>query len=137
MTTAIKTKEKYIEAVGRRKESVARVRITSSKKSEIEINKKAIHEYFPTEELRHTARVPLSISNTLGNFLITAKITGGGIHSQSEAFAMGLARALTAFSPMERKPLKLAGLLSRDARAKERRKFGLKKARKAPQWSKR
>lgn len=137
MPTTTKTKEGYTEAVGRRKESIARVRITSSKKSEVTINNKAIHEYFPTEELRHTAKVPLSISNTLGNFLITAKITGGGIHSQSEAFAMGLARALTAFSPMERKPLKQAGLLSRDARAKERRKFGLKKARKAPQWSKR
>lgn len=137
MSSVIKTKEKYIEAVGRRKESVARVRLTEAKKNEIAVNGKAMHEYFPTEELRHKAKAPLSVSSALGNFFITATIKGGGIHSQSEALAMGLARAIASFSPAERKPLKLAGLLSRDQRSKERRKFGLKKARKAPQWSKR
>jgi small subunit ribosomal protein S9 len=137
MTTTTKTKEGYTEAVGRRKESIARIRITPAKKNEVTINDRELHDYFPTEELRHTAKEALTISSALGNFLITAKITGGGIHSQSEAFAMGLARAIASFSPTERKPLKQAGLLSRDARAKERRKFGLKKARKAPQWSKR
>ena len=78
-----------------------------------------------------------SLTKALATYSVTAKITGGGINSQSEALRLGISRALLKFNPELRKDLKKAGFLSRDQRAKERRKFGLKKARKAPQWSKR
>ncbi len=128
-------KEKYIEAVGRRKTSIARVRILSSSKNSFEINGKDLHDYFKTKELQTIAKQPL-VDNS-EKFKVTAKIIGGGVHSQSEALRHGIARALVRNDEMLRKTLKKAGYLKRDPRAKERRKFGLKKARKAPQWSKR
>ena len=130
-------KRDYVEAVGRRKTSVARVRIRPSPKSAIFINDKDIAHYFSTDEERTIASEALSKSKLANKFKITAKVRGGGIHSQAEALRHGIARALTSFDPLLRKPLKKLGLLKRDPRMKERRKFGLKKARKAPQWSKR
>lgn len=130
------TKEKYIEAVGRRKTSVARVRITPSTKSSVAVNGKELHQYFPIDEMQIIAREPL-IEKVGQKFSITALINGGGIHSQSEALRHGIARALIKWNGDLRKPLKKEGYLKRDSRSKERRKFGLKKARKAPQWSKR
>lgn len=127
--------ERYIEAVGRRKTSVARVRITPASKSSILINEKELHVYFPVEEMQHIVRQALAESSD--KFKVTAQLSGGGIHSQSEAMRHGLARALVAFNHDLRKNLKKAGMLKRDPRMKERRKFGLKKARKSPQWSKR
>jgi small subunit ribosomal protein S9 len=94
-------------------------------------------EYFPTAEMQSTVVEALKKTNLEGVFAITAKIVGGGIHSQAEALRLGIARALQTNEPELRKPLKVVGLLTRDPRAKERRKFGLKKARKSPQWSKR
>ncbi|MCX6713376.1 MAG: 30S ribosomal protein S9 [Candidatus Vogelbacteria bacterium] len=134
-TTAEKTK--YIETVGRRKTSSARVRLTKNTKDIFEVNGKKLHEYFPTEELRKTIKEPFAKSSLEGAFSVTAKIIGGGIHSQAEALRLGIARGLQKFDGELRKPLKAEGLLTRDPRSKERRKFGLKKARKAPQWSKR
>jgi len=135
-----KTKEKnnadrYIETVGRRKTSVARVRITPASKTTIEINGKELDVYFGVKEMQTIVMQPLG--QTEEKFKITAKIVGGGIHSQSEAMRHGIARALVEKTAEMRKDLKKAGYLKRDPRAKERRKFGLKKARKAPQWSKR
>ena len=128
----IEKKEKYIETVGRRKTSVARVRLTPAS---ISINGKEFEKYFSTPALQKTV---LSVFNdTEEKFIVTAKLNGGGISSQAEALRHGLARALVSHEPGLRTKLKVKGFLKRDPRAKERRKFGLKKARKAPKWSKR
>lgn len=136
-----KNKEKYIEAVGRRKTSTARVRITKSNKNSFLINDKDSREYFKTEEQRRLIQDPIikgmPSSTTSSRWSVEVHVSGGGIHSQAEAVRHGLARALV-HSDLELRPkLKTLGYLKRDPRAKERRKFGLKKARKAPQWSKR
>lgn len=133
--TTQKTGERYIETVGRRKTSVARVRITPASKTHILVNDKELESYFPTKEMQTLAVQPFIEGGD--KFKVTAHIKGGGIHSQSEALRHGIARALVEHSGELRKTLKKAGYLKRDPRAKERRKFGLKKARKAPQWSKR
>ena len=133
--TSENKKERYIEAIGRRKTSVARVRITPSTKTVFVINKKDLEAYFPVEEMRTIAKQ--AFADMSDKFKVTANILGGGIHSQSEALRHGISRALTVYNGELRKTLKKAGFLKRDPRAKERRKFGLKKARKAPQWSKR
>lgn len=130
-----KNADRYIEAVGRRKTSVARVRITPASKTTFVVNDKDLHEYFTVKDLQETVKQPFK--DIEGKFKVTAKINGGGIHSQSEAMRHGIARALVENNGELRKDLKKAGYLKRDPRAKERRKFGLKKARKAPQWSKR
>lgn len=127
--------EKYIEAVGRRKTSVARVRITPSSKTTFVVNEKDLETYFPVSEMQNVVKQPLSLITD--KFKITAKIKGGGIHSQAEALRHGIARAIVENEETLRKTVKQAGYLKRDPRAKERRKFGLKKARKAPTWSKR
>ena len=128
---------KYIEAVGRRKTSVARVRITPGAKSGFIVNEKELEAYFPTKELQNTVRDPIGKSGAADKFAVTAKVSGGGIHAQAEAIRHGLSRALVAHDEEIRNSLKKLGFLKRDPRAKERKKFGLKKARKAPTWSKR
>ncbi len=133
-------KEKYFESVGRRKTSVARVRIVpvDSKKNSILVNDKEVEKYFTTEELKGIIYSIFKELDSLDKkFKVSAKLSGGGIHSQAEALRHGVARALIAFDSTLRKDLKRLSYLTRDSRAKERRKFGLKKARKAPQWSKR
>lgn len=134
---ATKKSEKYIESVGRRKESVARVRITESKSNSIVVNEKPVAEFFKTEHLQKVASEALLNSELEQKFTITAKVNGGGISSQAESVRLGIARSLVTFNEELRKGLKKQGFLKRDPRAKERRKFGLKKARKAAQWSKR
>lgn len=130
-----KTTEKYIEAVGRRKTSVARVRLTPSSKNSVVVNDRDFENYFSVAEHRRSI---LSAFEEVGQeFLVTAKLIGGGVSSQAEALRHGIARALVSFDADLRTKLKTKGYLKRDPRAKERRKFGLKKARKAPQWSKR
>ena len=131
------TTEKYIEALGRRKTSIARVRMTPAAKQSFVINDKDIATYFPTKELAATVVEALTVSKTPLKYKITAVLKGGGISSQAVALRHAISRALTLESHEMRAPLKKAGFLKRDPRAKERRKFGLKKARKAPQWSKR
>lgn len=131
-----KMKDKYTEAVGRRKTSVARVRLTPSSKTTFKINDRDLASYFPTAELRIVAEEALSKSKA-GHFAVSAHIKGGGVRSQAEAMRHGIARALVLHDESLRAKLKSAGFIKRDPRAKERRKFGLKKARKAPQWSKR
>jgi small subunit ribosomal protein S9 len=142
-----KKPKKYIEAVGRRKTSSARVRLTESGKDTFVVNDKDMKVYFPTKELQTAATSALKeVGELTTSYDITVKVSGGGIHSQAEAIRHGLARVLSTFGADPEQPLvasanklklKKAGMLKRDPRAKERRKFGLKKARKAPQWSKR
>ncbi len=126
---------KYLEAVGRRKTAIARVRITPASKSDVTVNGKEFEKYFPTQELRRTI---LAVFNDVpATFSVSAKLVGGGVAAQAEALRHGIARALLIHDSELRTKLKVKGFLKRDPRAKERRKFGLKKARKAPQWSKR
>jgi small subunit ribosomal protein S9 len=128
---------KYIETVGRRKTSVARARIVPAAKSAFSINEKSIEDYFKVAEQRVIVIDALNASKIDQKFHITVMVKGGGVNSQAEAIRHALARALVDFDQTLRGDLKKAGYLKRDPRAKERRKFGLKKARKAPQWSKR
>lgn len=132
---ATKTEERYLEAVGRRKTAIARVRITPASKTTFTINEQEFEKYFPTAELRRT--ITSVFADTTQNFNVTAKMIGGGIAGQAEALRHGIARALLVHDINLRGKLKVKGFLKRDPRAKERRKFGLKKARKSPQWSKR
>jgi len=134
--TAKKTTQ-YFEGVGRRKTSVARVRIWPGEKPGFEVNEKKLEIYFPTNELQKRAIKSSVVAVPSEKYSVTVRVSGGGVNSQAEAVAMGLARAITLWQPEQRLILKKGGFLTRDAREKERRKFGLKKARKAPQWSKR
>lgn len=135
--TTLKT-DKYIEAIGRRKTASARVRITPAAKTTYDVNGKTVEEYFPTKELQLMALESIKESKlTETKFKITVVAKGGGISGQADAMRHGIARALIEYDKELRGKLKKAGLLKRDPRAKERRKFGLKKARKSPQWSKR
>ena len=131
------TESKYFEAVGRRKTAIARVRLFVASKNGFEINGKSLEEYFPVKEMQITASEAITNAKAAEKFNVTAKLVGGGISAQSEALRHGIARALLVYDIQLRSKLKKQGFLKRDPRAKERRKFGLKKARKSPQWSKR
>lgn len=135
-----KTETKYIEAIGRRKTSTARVRIREAAKANFVVNDTDAKEYFKTEGERRLILDPMVKGLPTGStkkWSVEVHVAGGGIHSQAEAIRHGLARALVLSDIELRGSLKTLGFLKRDPRAKERRKFGLKKARKAPQWSKR
>jgi len=137
--TKEKTADRYTEAVGRRKTASARVRITPASKNTFKINDRDLASYFPTAELRKIIEEATN-KVKVGNFNISIHVKGGGVHSQAEAVRHGISRALVKHDEHDessKTKLKTAGFLKRDPRAKERRKFGLKKARKAPQWSKR
>jgi small subunit ribosomal protein S9 len=131
-------KEKqYWQGVGRRKTAVAVVKIFKEKGDSFLINEKPLEKYFPLFELQKTAKAPLELLKLENKFKVLALVKGGGLVAQSEAIRLGLARALVAFKEEFRKKLKKAGFLRRDPRAKERKKPGLKRARRAPQWQKR
>jgi small subunit ribosomal protein S9 len=136
-----KAKDKYIEAVGRRKTSTARVRINEASKASFTVNDQDAKDYFKTEGERRLIQDPIAkgmLESKAGvKWNIEVHVMGGGTHSQAEAVRHGLSRALVETDAEFRPKLKTLGFLKRDPRAKERRKFGLKKARKAPQWSKR
>ncbi|KKW35887.1 30S ribosomal protein S9 [Candidatus Adlerbacteria bacterium RIFCSPHIGHO2_01_FULL_54_23] len=135
---ATKTKEeRYIEAVGRRKTSIARARLVSASRTAVVINGKNANEYFTTEPLRVMALEPFLKVTLPEQFTVTVKVTGGGIAGQAAAVRHAISRALNAYDKNLRGALKKEGFLARDARAKERRKPGLVKARKRKQWSKR
>ena len=137
MSPTTTSTKKYFEAVGRRKTAVARVRLFLAKATAYEVNGKALEAYFPVKELQATVEEAFAVGKAAEKFIVSAKVLGGGIAAQSEALRHGIARALTVYDVQLRGALKKAGFLKRDARAKERRKFGLKKARKSPQWAKR
>lgn len=137
MATTTKTSH-YYEGVGRRKSSTARVRITLSRKKEntLIVNDKPIIEYFDLAEQQNNIIKPLSVLG-VENFDITVKVSGGGITGQADAIKLGIARALVKYDETLKKQLKDNNHLTRDPRVKERKKPGLKKARKSPQWAKR
>ncbi|ADQ45482.1 ribosomal protein S9 [Caldicellulosiruptor kronotskyensis 2002] len=123
-------------ATGRRKTSVAKVWISPGS-GKIVVNDKPMEEYFPLETLRIIVKQPLTLTETLGKFDVIAKVKGGGLSGQAGAVRHGIARALVLADPTLRPALKKAGFLTRDPRMVERKKYGLKKARRAPQFSKR
>ena len=123
-------------AVGRRKSAVARVRLVPGD-GKIMINKRDIDNYFGLETLKMTVRQPLQLTNAAGSFDILVNVVGGGLTGQSGAIRHGISRALCKADPELRGALKKAGFLTRDPRMKERKKYGLKAARRAPQFSKR
>ena len=135
-TTKSSTKE-YIRAVGRRKTSSAVVKLVKASKNSYTINGKDLNEYFKTLELKKIVTGAFEAAGGTDKFEVIATTKGGGIHSQAEAVRHGISRALVTSDKELRVSLKKAKMLKRDPRQKERRKFGLKKARKAPQWSKR
>ena len=126
----------YFYGTGRRKSSVARVRIVPGT-GVITVNGRDIDDYFGLETLKLVVRQPFNVTNTLGKFDVICKVNGGGISGQAGAVRHGVARALLQFNADLKPALKKAGLLTRDPRMKERKKYGLKKARKASQFSKR
>ena len=126
----------YFYGTGRRKKSVARVRLYPGS-GEITINGRSIDEYFGLETLKLIVNQPFGVTGTAGKFDIVANVTGGGISGQAGAIRHGIARALLAADAEYRPALKAAGFLTRDPRMKERKKYGLKAARRAPQFSKR
>ncbi len=128
--------DRYYEAVGRRKTATARVRIYT-KGIGCVVNEKDYKSYFPSPELQRIVDAPLKKMKSIDRFRIIAKLAGGGVHAQAEALRHGISRALVVFNQDFRKRLKRAQFLKRDPRRKERKTFGLKKARKAPRWSKR
>ena len=121
---------------GRRKKSIARVRLVNGN-GNITINNKSLDEFLGVDTLKVIVKQPLVATNSLDKFDVIAKVTGGGISGQAGAIRHGIARALVEANAEYRPALKSAGFLTRDARMKERKKYGLKKARKAPQFSKR
>jgi len=133
----------YFEGIGRRKRAIARVRILtagpadSMETGNFSVNGRSYKEYFPTLNLQRIVEDPFSKLKSLNRFTGTVRVSGGGINAQAEAVRMGTSRALVIFDMNFRKKLKKSGFLKRDPREVERKKFGLKKARRAPQWSKR
>ncbi len=128
---------RYYEAVGRRKTAVARVRIWTRGEKELIVNDKPYSAYFPTSEMRQTADAALRKMKCQDKFRVMAKVSGGGLVAQSEAVRHGIARALVVFNADFKKRLRRVGYMTRDPRMRERKKFGLKRARRAPQWAKR
>lgn len=141
-----KGSQKYYEAVGRRKEATARVRVFTKKSTDkqddenralIVVNGANYTEYFNSPALQGIVEAPLKKLKSINRFKATVVVKGGGLSGQAGAISYGLSRALVMFDANFTKKLRKAGHLTRDPRAKERRKYGLKKARKAPQWAKR
>lgn len=136
--TALAKKEgNYFYAYGKRKTSVANVRLYSEGNGSITINDRSFENFFPVMTDQDKILSPLRMTGNLNDFDISVKVLGGGVHSQAEAIRHGISKALLAFNVALRSTLKTAGLLTRDSRIKERKKYGLKRARRAPQWQKR
>ena len=132
-----KSKKPYHYGTGRRKSSVARVHLFPNGTGSITINGRDIDDYFGLETLKLIVRQPLDTTDLLGKVDIVATVTGGGVTGQAGAIRHGISRALVTLNPEYRASLKAAGFLTRDPRMKERKKYGLKAARRAPQFSKR
>lgn len=137
MVTKNATTEKFIETIGRRKTATARARITPGPRTSVTVNGKDVNKYFVTQKLQTTAVEAFLKAALTTQFAVTVVVRGGGINGQAVAVRHAISRALVEYDASLRIPLKREGFLKRDPRAKERRKFGLKKARKRAQWSKR
>ena len=131
------SKRQYQYGTGRRKSSVARVRVYEGGTGSIIINGRDIEEYFGLETLKMVVRQPMVATDTIGKFDVVCTVAGGGVTGQAGAIRHGISRALLGVNPEFRATLKAAGFLTRDPRMKERKKYGLKAARRAPQFSKR
>ena len=131
------SKKKYFYGTGRRKSSIARVRVYENGTGSITINGRNIDDYFGLETLKLIVRQPLATTEQLGKVDIVVSVVGGGVSGQAGAIRHGIARALVVMNPEYRPALKAAGFMTRDPRMKERKKYGLKAARRAPQFSKR
>ena len=131
------SKRKYFYGTGRRKSSVARVRVYENGIGNITINGRDIDEYFGLETLKLVVRQPLVTTDLVGKVDIVVTVAGGGVSGQAGAIRHGISRALVLVNPEYRASLKAAGFMTRDPRMKERKKYGLKAARRAPQFSKR
>ena len=129
--------EQYYEGVGRRKSATARVRIYPGGAGNVIVNDKPMDEYFPREGDTIKVMKALEVAGFVGKMDVTVKVRGGGVTGQADAVKMGMARALVKYDEELRSPMRKAGLLTRDAREKERKKPGLKRARKAPTYTKR
>ena len=127
----------YYEGLGRRKEATARVRLYVGGNGQVVVNDKPAQQYFPRDGDLKIVVEPLQLTETEGRFDVTVKVQGGGITGQRDAVSLGIARALLKLDPEHRSVLRRGGYLTRDSRAKERKKPGLKRARKAPQYTKR
>lgn len=127
----------FITAVGRRKTAVANVRVAKADKASLTVNGTSAKEYFKTAERAKIAEEALVTAESAEQYAVVARVAGGGAAAQAEALRHAISRAVSEAEPNTRKTLKTAGFLKRDPRVKERKKPGLKKARKAPQWSKR
>ena len=125
-----------VQSTGRRKQAIARIRFRPGG-GKITVNRRTLEEYFPSASHVMVVTEPLRVTTTTDVYDIDATISGGGVSGQAGALRLGIARALAELDPEVRIPLKRAGFLTRDAREKESKKYGLKKARKAPQYSKR
>ena len=128
---------KYISAIGRRKTAIARVRLFADGKNQIIVNQKDYRDYFQVESMQSKVREPIDKMKLIEKFDVSVVARGGGVDSQAEAVCHGIARALVKLDETLKKRLRKEGLLTRDSRMKERKKPGLKRARKAPRWSKR
>lgn len=128
---------RYFEAVGRRKTAVARIRLQPQGSKEISINGKPLEKYFPVSEWQQIVRSAIGQADSLDKFTMAVKVKGGGLQAQAEAVRHGLARVLVKMDAALRPKFKKAGFLTRDSRMRERKKPGLKRARRAPQWKKR
>ena len=135
-TKKIKKKIQYL-GTGRRKKAIARVRLIPDGNGSIVINKRSLDEYFGLDTLKYIVNQPLELTGTAGKFDVIVNVKGGGFTGQAGAIRHGISRALVIADESYKSALKSAGFLTRDPRAKERKKYGLHKARKAPQFSKR
>ena len=130
--------ERYIEGIGRRKTASARVRLTPAKETSVEVNGKTLAAYFENEAFEKNVMSVLGTEDAgIENYAITVRVSGSGLSAQSDAIRLGIARALVKEKEDRRSILKPLGFLKRDPRSVERKKFGLRKARRRPQWSKR
>ena len=132
-----KPKKAFFYGTGRKKSSVARVRIFPEGTGAVTINNREMDNYFGLDTLKLLVRQPFMVTDTLGKFDVVVTVAGGGVTGQAGAIRHGISRALLTLNPEYRPTLKAAGFLTRDPRMKERKKYGLKAARRAPQFSKR
>jgi len=137
MTKPRKKSVRYVEAVGRRKTAVARIRILADPKENFVVNEKPMEQYFQDTEQQVIVRQSLARGAAKTPFAVSARVKGGGMRAQAEAVRLGIARALVKSDEELRGGLKALGYLTRDPRERERKKFGLKRARRARQWRKR
>ncbi len=129
--------QQYYYGTGKRKTAIARVRLYPSQVAQFLINDKSLEEFFPWMLWQATVREPFKVTGTEAKFSLVARVQGGGVSSQSEAIRHGISRALVIYDESLKTTLRRHGLLTRDSRIKERKKYGLKRARRAPQYTKR